>query len=110
MKLLGEKGIYRLLMVIALSAIAMLFLIILFILKEGLPFILEIGPKEFLLSSDWQPSLGKYGIFPMIVGSLWVTAGAMIVGVPLSLSGAVFLSEFVPRWAMRIIKPTVELL
>ena len=110
MKLLGEKGIYRLLMALALSAIAMLFLIVLFILKEGLPFILEIGPKDFLLSSDWRPASGKYGIFPMIVGSLWVTLGAMIVGVPLGLSGAIFLSEFVPRWAMRIIKPTIELL
>ena len=110
MKLLGEKGISRLLMATALSAIAMLFLIILFILKEGLPFIIAVGPGNFLLSRDWQPALGKFGIFPMIVGSLWVTVGAMLVGVPLGLAGAVFLSEFVPRWAMRIIKPTIELL
>lgn len=97
-------------MATALSAIAMLFLILLFILKEGLPFILEVGPGNFLFSSDWQPASGKFGIFPMIVGSVWVTLGAMLIGVPLGLSGAVFLSEFVPRWAMRIIKPTIELL
>jgi phosphate transport system permease protein len=110
MKLLSEKGIYRLLMTIALSAIAMLFLIILFILKEGLPFIFITGIKDFLLSSEWQPAAGKYGIFPMIVGSLWVTLGAMVVGVPLGLAGAVFISEFIPKWAMKIIKPTIELL
>jgi phosphate transport system permease protein len=110
MKLFSEKGIYRLLMIIAMSAIAMLLLIVLFILKEGLPFIFLTGINDFLLSSEWQPAAGKYGIFPMIVGSLWVTLGAMIVGVPLGLAGAVFISEFIPRWAMKIIKPTIELL
>jgi phosphate ABC transporter permease protein PstC len=110
MKILEEKGIYRLLMVIALSAIAMLFLIVLFILKEGLPFIFKVGINDFLLSSNWHPLTNNYGIFPMIVGSLWVTLGAMVVGLPLGLAGAIFLSEFVPRWAMRIIKPTIELL
>ncbi|MFH0975074.1 MAG: phosphate ABC transporter permease subunit PstC [Spirochaetota bacterium] len=110
MKLINEKGIYRLLMIIALSAITMLFLIVLFILKEGLPFIFLTGLSDFLFSSEWQPALGKFGIFPMIVGSLWVTLGAMLVGVPLGLAGAVFISEFIPRWAMKIIKPTIELL
>jgi phosphate transport system permease protein len=110
MKLLNEKGIYRLLMIIALSAIAMLLLIVLFILKEGLPFIFLTGIRDFLLSSEWQPASGKFGIFPMIVGSLWVTLGAMLVGVPLGLAGAIFIAEFIPGWAMKIIKPTIELL
>ncbi len=110
MKILTEKSIKRILTVTAFSAITALFLIVLFILIEGLPFIFRIGIRDFLLSSDWRPQAGKFGIYPMIVGSLWVTLGAMIVGVPLGLSGAIFLSEFVPRWAMRIIKPTIELL
>jgi len=110
MKVLGEKGIYRVLMVIALSAITMLFLIVLFILKEGLPFIFKIGVNDFLFSSNWHPLTNNYGIFPMIVGSLWVTLGAMLVGLPIGLASAIFLSEFIPRWAMRIIKPTIELL
>jgi phosphate ABC transporter permease protein PstC len=110
MKILNEKKIYSLLMIIALSAIAMLLLIVLFILKEGLPFIFLTGIHDFLLSSEWQPASGKFGIFPMIVGSLWVTLGAMLVGVPLGLAGAVFISEFIPGWAMKIIKPTIELL
>jgi phosphate transport system permease protein len=110
MKFISEKGIRNILIIIAFSALTALFLILVFILMEGLPFIFSIGIKNFLLSSDWQPMAGKYGIFSMIVGSLWVTLGAVIVGVPLGLSGAIFLSEFLPRWMMRIIKPAIELL
>ncbi len=110
MKIFGENSIKNLLIVIAFSALTALFLILAFILLEGLPFIFNIGIKNFLLSSDWQPMAGKYGIFAMIVGSLWVTLGAIIVGVPLGLAGAIFLAEFLPRWMMRIIKPAIELL
>ena len=97
-------------MITAFSAISILLLIALFIINEGLPFIFSYGLKEFLLSSEWQPQLGKFGIYPMIVASLWVTLGAMIVGAPLGVGGALFLSEYTPRSVMRIIKPTIELL
>jgi phosphate ABC transporter permease protein PstC len=110
MKLIGEKGVQRIFLGIAFSAIAALALIALFIMAEGLPFILHYGPGQFLLASDWQPQQGKYGIFPMIVASLWVTLGAMLIGAPLGVAGAVFLTEFCPRPVMRIIKPTIELL
>jgi phosphate ABC transporter permease protein PstC len=110
MKLVGEKGVQRILMITAFSAIGVLLLIALFIINEGLPFIFRYGLKEFLFSSEWNPQLGKYGIFPMITASLWVTFGAMIVGAPLGVAGALFLSEYVPRPVMRIIKPTIELL
>jgi phosphate transport system permease protein len=92
MKLIGEKGMQRFLMVIAFSAISALLLIALFIISKGLPFIFKYGLKNFLLSSDWQPQTGKFGIFPMIVASLWVTFGAMAIGAPLGIAGAVFLS------------------
>jgi phosphate transport system permease protein len=110
MKLIGEKGVRRILMFTAFSAISALLLIALFILSEGLPFIFNYGLKEFLFSSDWQPQLGKFGIYPMIVASLWVTLGAMVVGAPLGVAGALFLSEYVPKSVMRIIKPAIELL
>lgn len=110
MKLIGEKGVKRILMLTAFSAISALLLIALFILSEGLPFIFKYGLKEFLLSSEWQPHLGKFGIYPMIVASLWVTLGAMAVGAPLGVAGALFLSEYVPKSVMRVIKPTIELL
>jgi phosphate transport system permease protein len=110
MKLFGEKGVRRILLAVAFSAISALLLIALFILNEGLPFIFKYGLKEFLFSSDWHPQQGKYGIFPMIAASLWVTLGAMIVGAPLGIAGAFFLSEYVPKTIMQIIKPTIELL
>jgi len=110
MKLVGEKGVQRILMITAFSAISALLLIALFILSEGLPFIFNYGVKDFLFSSDWQPQTGKFGIFAMIVASLWVTLGAMVVGAPLGVAGAFFLSEYVPRYIMKIVKPTIELL
>jgi phosphate ABC transporter permease protein PstC len=109
-KLNHEKVVERILLVVALSAIASLTLIAVFILKEGIPFMLKVGPRSFLLSSDWQPQDGKFGIYPMIIASLWVTLGAMFIGAPLGVAGAIFLNEFVPRSVMRVIKPTIELL
>lgn len=94
----------------AFSAISALLLIALFIINEGLPFIFKYGLNEFLFSSYWEPSAGKFGIYPMIVASLWVTFGAMIVGAPLGIAGALFLTEYVPKTIMRIVKPTIELL
>ena len=110
MKLIGEKGVRRILMLTAFSAISALLLIALFILNEGLPFIFKYGIKDFLFSSEWNPHLGKYGIYPMIVASLWVTFGALVIGAPLGVAGAFFLTEYVPKSIMRIIKPTIELL
>lgn len=110
MNLIGEKGVQRILLVAAFSAISALLLIALFIIKEGLPFLFTYGLRDFLFSSDWQPQSGKFGIFPMVAASLWVTLGAMIVGAPLGIAGAIFLSEFAPRPVMQIIKPTIELL
>lgn len=110
MKLLGERGVQRLLAGIAFSAISALLLIALFIIKEGLPFIIGYGPAKFLLASDWNPQLGRFGIWPMIVASVWVTLGAMLVGAPLGVACAAFLTEFVPRRVMGVVKPTIELL
>jgi phosphate ABC transporter permease protein PstC len=110
MKLVSEKTVQRLLMAAAFSAISALLLIALFIFNEGLPFIFKYGLKEFLFSNEWQPQSGKFGIFPMITASLWVTFGAMIIGAPLGVAVAFFLSEYVPRSVMKIVKPTIELL
>jgi len=110
MKLLSEKGVQRILMATAFSAISALLLIALFIISEGLPFIFSYGLNEFLFSSNWEPQAGKFGIYPMIVASLWVTFGAMVVGAPLGVAGALFLTEYVPKPIMRIVKPTIELL
>lgn len=110
MKLVSEKGVRRILMAVAFSAISALLLIALFIVNEGLPFIFKYGLNDFLFSSEWQPQQSKFGIFPMIAASLWVTFGAMLIGAPLGVAGALFLSEYTPRSVMRIVKPTIELL
>jgi len=107
---INEKYVQRFFLGVALSAISALLLIALFIFREGIPFIFHYGLKDFLFSSDWRPEAGKFGIFPMIASTFWVTAGALMVGAPLGIAGAIFLSEFVPRTIMQIIKPAIELL
>ncbi len=106
----GEQVAKGLLTIVAFSALASLLLIAVFIFKEGLPFMFKVGLSDFLFSSDWNPQAGKFGIFSMIVSSLYVTLGAMLIGAPLGIAGAIFLNEFVPRPVMRVIKPTIELL
>ncbi len=105
-----EKWVRRTLMALAFTALTSLLLIAVFIVKEGAPFLVKVGFREFLFSSDWNPTAGRFGIYPMIVSSLWVTLGAMLVGAPLGIAGAIFLNEFVPVGVMRVIKPMIELL
>ena len=81
-----------------------------FIFANGLPAIGEIGVPEFLLGKEWRPGMNKFGIFPRIVGSIYVTAGAIIIGVPIGLLCAVFMSRFCPKWLYKIIKPLIELM
>ena len=97
-------------MLAALSAVSGLAIITAFIFKEGLPIIAKVGLGDFILSSDWYPSEGRFGILPMIAGSLEVTAGAMVIGVLFGLGCAVLLVNFVPPLAVSIIKPSIELL
>jgi phosphate ABC transporter permease protein PstC len=105
-----ERFIHGVLLAAALVAVSSLALITAFIFNEGVPLIAKVGLWEFLSSSDWYPSEGKFGIFPMIVGSLAVTAGAMVVGVVLGLGGAVLLTQFCSPRAVSVLKPSVELL
>lgn len=110
MRINAESTAKGLLTVVACSALASLLLIAVFIFKEGLPFMLKIGIGQFLFSSHWNPQTGQFGVFPMIVSSLYVTFGAMLIGAPLGVAGAIFMTEFLPKKVMRVIKPTIELL
>jgi len=105
-----ERIISVVLAVVAMSGIAGLALITAYIFKEGLPVIARVGLKNFLLSRDWYPLEGHFGIFSMIVGSLAVTLGAMIIGGLLGLSWAVVLTQFCPRRLVGVLKPAIELL
>lgn len=85
-------------------------LICLFLFANGIPAMHKIGVFDFLLGTKWKPNNELFGIFPMIIGSLYITAGAVIFGVPIGLLTAVFLSRFCPEKLHRVIKPAVDLL
>ena len=93
----------------AMSVLAVA-LICIFLLKGGLPAMLEIGPVNFLLGTVWKPGNDLYGILPMIMGSLCVTAGAILLGVPIGLLAAVYMACFCPKKLYKILSPCVQLL
>lgn len=85
-------------------------LICVFLFANGVPAMVEIGIPDFLLGTTWRPANDIYGIFPMIIGSIYVTAGALIFGVPAGLLTAIFLSRFASTKVAAFLKPGVELL
>lgn len=93
----------------AVSILAVL-LICWFLFSEGLPTIGEIGVLNFLTGTVWKPHENHFGILPMIVGSCYVTAGAIIIGVPVGLLCAIYMAKFCPRGVYRILKPAIDLL
>ena len=104
------RGMHLLFFLSAGVSIAAVLLICIFLFSRGIPAIHEIGVQEFLLGKVWKPSSDLYGIFPMIIGSLYVTAGAIAVGVPIGLLTAIFLAFFCPGRIYRFLKPAVDLL
>jgi phosphate transport system permease protein len=106
----NEKLIQVALTIVAFSAISFLALITFFIFIEGTPIIIKYGIKNFLFGMDWYPSEKIFGILPMIVGSIEVTMGALIIGIPLGLACAVSLTEFSSKRIRQILKPIIELL
>jgi phosphate transport system permease protein len=107
---LQEKIVEKIFLLIALSSIFILSLITFFIFEEGIPLILKVGPKAFLLGQKWIPSKGLFGIFPMIVSSFWVTFGALFLGIPLGLACTIFLSELIPSSVATLFRPAIQLL
>jgi phosphate ABC transporter permease protein PstC len=105
-----ELFIERVLLFLALSSIGSLLLITVFIFLEGVPLIAHTGLKNFLFSSHWAPTRGHFGILAMIISSIFVTLGAMVLGVPLGLACAIVLAEFSPQTVKTVLKPTLELL
>ncbi len=105
-----ELFIERVLLFLALSSIGSLVTITVFIFWEGIPLIAYTGLKNFLLSSHWAPTRGHFGILAMIISSVFVTLGALVIGVPLGLACAITLAEFAPERVKTLLKPTLELL
>lgn len=94
----------------ACATIALVVMICVFLFANGIPTIGKIGAADFLLGTKWRPNNDIYGILPMIMGSIYVTIGAIIVGVPIGLLIAIFMARFCPDNVYKVLKPAVELL
>ena len=110
MKNFKEKGMHMVFLVSACASILAVATICLFLFANGVPAIGKIGVLNFLTGEKWKPGNNIYGILPMILGSIYVTAGAIAVGVPVGILTAVYLSKFCPRKLYRILKPAIDLL
>ena len=85
-------------------------LICIFLFANGVPTLFKIGPMQFLLGTTWKPGNDIFGILPMILGSIYVTAGAILVGVPIGLLTAIFMAFYCPKKLYGLLKPCTELL
>ena len=109
-KNLLEKLMGGVFLIAACVSILAVVLICLFLFANGIPAIGKIGFLKFLTGEVWRPSNDIYGILPFILGSLYVTAGAIIIGVSIGIMTAVFMARFCPKKLHRILKPAIDLL
>ena len=100
---------YLFLLCACVSILAVI-LICVFLFANGIPAIGEIGVFKFLLGERWKPGNDIYGILPFILGSIYVTAGAIVIGVPVGIFTAVFMARFCPLRLYRFMKPAIDLL
>ena len=105
-----EKFMHGVFLFCACVSILAVLLICVFLFANGIPAMKEIGLFDFLMGRQWKPNNNIYGILPMILGSIYVTAGAIVIGVPIGILVAVFMTRFCPKWLYKILKPAVDLL
>lgn len=105
-----ESMMKILFLITACVSILSVLLICCFLFIKGVPAIKEIGVVNFLLGMKWKPGNNQYGIFPMILGSIYITGGALIMGVPIGILTAIFMSHFCPRKLYKYLKPAINLL
>ena len=96
----------------ALASILAVALICIFLFAQGIPPLAEIGVFEFLSSDRWRPTASEpsFGILPMILGSIYVTGGAILLGVPIGILTAIFMAKMCPRQIYRFVKPAISLM
>lgn len=97
-------------LICACASILAVILICVFLFANGVPAIGKIGIFKFLLGETWKPGNDIYGILPFILGSIYVTAGAIVIGVPIGILTAIFMARFCPEKVYRFVKPAVDLL
>ena len=107
---LGEKVMKIVFLIAACASVLAVFLICVFLFANGLPAMGKIGPLKFLFGTEWRPTNDKFGILPMIVASIYVTAGAIIIGVPIALFTSVFMARYCPKKIYKPLKSGIELM
>ena len=110
MKAWSEKFMRGVFAVAACASVLAVALICIFLFANGIPAMKEIGFLDFLTGETWRPNNDIYGIFPMIMGSIYVTAGALIVGVPIGILTSVFMARYCPKKIYPVLKSATELL
>ena len=105
-----EKAIEKIILLSAVTATLSVGLITLFIFRSGLPILADYGALNFIFGTNWSPTNGSYGILPLIMGTLSVTLGALVIGIPTGIACAVFLAEILPASWARAFKSAMELL
>ena len=110
MNQLKEKGMQVVFLLTACISVLAVVLICIFLFPSGVPAIKEIGLSDFLFGTVWRPANNLYGILPMILGSLYVTAGALVIGVPLGVLSAVFLAQFCPKPLYKPLRAAINLM
>ncbi len=105
-----EKILETIFLLCALAAVVGVLLVFFFVTYKGFPIIQNVGLKGFLFNMDWTPSQNQYGILTFVIGSFLVTLGALLLGAPMAIMTAIFLSEIAPKPVKKIVRPAVELL
>lgn len=105
-----EKVIEKLILICAIAATLSVGLITVFIFQSGLPILRDYGVFDFIAGTTWRPTNGQYGILPLIAGTLSVTLGSLVIGIPTGIACAVFLSEILPPKPAKLFKSAIELL
>lgn len=105
-----EKGMKMVFLIAACTSVLAVLLICIFLFANGLPTIAQIGPLKFLFGQEWKPSNNKFGILPMIVASIYVTGGAILVGVPVAVLTSVFMARYCPKRIYGVLKSGIELM
>jgi phosphate transport system permease protein len=105
----GEFAVESLVRIAGFSTIGFVVLIFLFLLREGLPFFGAV-PAGGWVQQNWYPTFGKFGMLPLILGSLLITLTSVVIALPLGVATSVFIREVAPSWARDILKPIIEVL
>lgn len=105
-----DKLIARFIFLNGITAIIVMLLIFLFLIKDAVPVFKTVSVWKFLSGKTWLPDANEFGLVPLLMGSFFVTVGAVVIAVPLGIACAIYLAEIAPRWVREILKPSIEVL